>query len=145
MKIAIASDHAGFDLKEKLRERLQNKHEIFDFGTYNTTSVDYPDFGFKAAEAVANGDFEYGILICGAGVGMSITANKVKGIRAALCTNKDFALLSRRHNNANVLVLPGRFMSEHFAFDIAETWLNEPFEGGRHQNRLNIIKQYEER
>lgn len=144
MKIALASDHAGFELKEAIKKHLI-EHEIVDYGPENESSMDYPDTGFKAAESVANNECERGILICGSGIGMSIVANKVKGIRAALCQTTTFAELSRRHNNANVLILSGRFIASHLAFDIIETWLKTPFEGGRHQNRIDKINNYEER
>ena len=142
MKIAIASDHAGFELKERIKEFL-TEYEIVDFGSENSDSMDYPDTGFEAAEAVANGICERGILICGSGLGMSIVANKVSGIRAALCQTKQFAKLSRRHNNSNILVLSGRFISEYLAKEIIDVWLNTEFEGGRHQKRLDKISNYE--
>ncbi len=139
MKIAIASDHAGFELKEALKLAF-SKYEFCDFGTHNTASMDYPDSGKPAALAVSNGECEKGILICGSGIGMSITANKVPGIRAALCFNTDFARLSRLHNNANVLVLPGRFIALPYAMEIVQAWLETAFEGGRHQNRIDKIE-----
>ena len=142
MKIAIASDHAGYDLKEKIKEFLA-EYEIVDFGTENSDSMDYPDTGFEATEAVSCGDCERGILICGSGLGMSIVANKVAGIRAALCQTKQFAELSRRHNNSNILVLSGRFISEYLAKEIVNVWFNTEFEGGRHQKRLVKISNYE--
>lgn len=142
MKIAIASDHAGFDLKEKIKKIL-TEYEIVDYGSENSDSMDYPDTGFKAAEAVSRGDCGRGILICGSGLGMSIVANKVSGIRAALCQTKQFAKLSRRHNNSNILVLSGRFISEYLAKEIIDVWLNTEFEGGRHQKRLDKISNYE--
>ncbi len=142
MKLAIASDHAGYELKEALKKALA-EHSFVDFGTNNESSMDYPDTGFPAAKAVACGDCEMGILICGSGIGMSITANKVQGIRAALCSITDTAKLSRMHNNANILVLAGRFTAEAYAIDIAKAWLETPFEGGRHQNRINKIHQGE--
>ncbi|MCK5051878.1 MAG: ribose 5-phosphate isomerase B [Candidatus Cloacimonetes bacterium] len=142
MKIAIASDHAGFDLKEKIKEFLI-EHEVFDYGTTNLDSMDYPDTGFEAAKAVSNGDCKRGILICGSGLGMSIVANKVPGIRAALCQTKQFAQLSRLHNNSNILVLSGRFISEYLAKEIIDVWFNTEFESGRHQKRLDIISNYE--
>ena len=138
MRIALASDHAGFELKEAIKDFLK-EHEVVDFGTYSEESMDYPDTGFAAAKAVASEDCEKGILICGSGIGMSIVANKVPGIRAALCQTIQFAQLSRKHNNANVLVLSGRFISRYLAKDIIKTWLNTEFEGGRHQKRLNKI------
>ena len=144
MKIVIGSDHAGFELKENIKKYLTS-YDLVDYGTDSTKSIDYPDFGFKVAEAVGNGDFEKGILICGSGIGMSIVANKVNGVRAALCQTKEFAELSRRHNNANVLVLSGRFISYHLALEIIDVWLNTKFENGRHQNRLDKISKYEEK
>ncbi len=143
MKIALASDHAGFKLKEEIKEFLRN-YNVKDFGPEDESSMDYPDTGFAAAEAVSKGEFEKGILICGSGIGMSIVANKVKGIRAALCQTAEFARLSRMHNNSNVLVLSGRFIASHLAFDIIKTWLSTKFEGDRHQNRIDKIKLYEE-
>ena len=142
MKIAIASDHAGYDLKEKIKNSLA-EHEVVDYGPANIDSMDYPDTGLNAAEAVSNGDCERGILICGSGLGMSIVANKVSGIRAALCQTKQFAELSRRHNNSNILVLSGRFISEYLAKEIINVWFNTEFEGGRHQKRLDKITNYE--
>ncbi len=142
MKIAIASDHAGYDLKEKIKEFI-TAYEIVDFGPENLDSMDYPDTGFEAAEAVSNGDCERGILICGSGLGMSIVANKVPGIRAALCHTKQFAELSRMHNNSNILVLSGRFISKYLAKEIIDAWVNTEFEGGRHQKRLDKISNYE--
>ena len=138
MKIAVASDHAGFSLKEKLKTYLRN-HEINDFGTVTEESMDYPDTGFPAAEAVSNKLCEKGILICGSGIGMSIVANKVKGIRAALCNSPQIAILSRKHNNANILVLAGRFLDFNEAIKIVDAWLNTDFEGGRHQRRIDKI------
>ena len=117
MKIALASDHAGYKLKEAIKEYL-TEYEVIDFGTNSTESMDYPDTGFKAAETVAKGKCERGILICGSGLGMSIVANKVKGIRAALCNSVELARLSRQHNDANILVLQGRFISKKQAGDI---------------------------
>ncbi|MCD4817438.1 MAG: ribose 5-phosphate isomerase B [Candidatus Cloacimonetes bacterium] len=142
MKIAIASDHAGFELKENIKNHLSN-YDITDFGAHTKESMDYPDTGFKAAESVSKGDCERGILICGSGIGMSIVANKVSGIRAALCQTKEFAELSRQHNNANILVLSGRFISHYLANDIIDIWLNTKFENRRHQKRLDKIKKYE--
>ncbi|MCK4357434.1 MAG: ribose 5-phosphate isomerase B [Candidatus Cloacimonetes bacterium] len=144
-KIILASDHAGFQLKKVLLDYLRKKIDVTDFGTFNEESVDYPDYGFPAAEKVANGEFERGILICGSGLGMSIVANKVKGIRAALCTSIDIAKLSRQHNNANILVLPGRFMKEDLAQKIVKVWLTTEFEDGRHQRRLDKIQKFEEK
>lgn len=144
MKIALASDHAGYELKEAIKAYLGD-HEVTDFGTHDTSSMNYPDTGFAASCAVAAGDYDRGILVCGSGIGMSIVANKVAGVRAALCHCTDFARLSRLHNNANVLVLPGRFISHYLAKEMLEIWLSTAFEGGRHQNRLDIISDYEQK
>lgn len=142
MKIAIASDHAGYELKEKIREHLEGC-DIEDFGTYNEESMDYPDTGFKAAEAVVQGGFDRAILVCGTGIGMSIVANKVAGVRASLCHSPQFAELTRKHNNSNVLCLPGRFLESEQAFKIVDVWIGTDFEGGRHQRRLDKISAYE--
>lgn len=142
MKLAIASDHAGYALKEALKNAFP-QHEFIDFGTHSEASMDYPDTGAPAAKAVASGHCEKGILICGSGIGMSITANKVDGIRAALCWNTDLARLSRMHNDANILVLAGRFTAIPYAVDIVKAWLETPFEGGRHQNRIDKLSKIE--
>ncbi len=139
MKIAIASDHAGYELKEAIKAAFP-EHEFEDFGTHSVDSMDYPDTGAPAARAVASGKAEMGILICGSGIGMSITANKIRGIRAALCSNTDVARLSRIHNDANVLCLAGRFTAAPYALQIVNNWLNSSFEGGRHQSRIQKIK-----
>lgn len=143
MKIAIASDHAGYQLKQQLMAALP-EHEFTDFGTYGEASMDYPDTALPASQAVADGICDKGILICGSGIGMSISANKVSGIRAALCTNTDVARLSRQHNDANVLCLAARFTAFHYALSIAKAWLDTDFEGERHQNRIDKIKKIEE-
>ncbi len=142
-KLPIASDHAGFELKQEIIEYLSTKFQVEDFGCYSCESIDYPDFGFSLAEAVASGKFFRGILLCGSGIGMSIVANKVKGIRAALCHRPEFAALSRQHNNSNILVLSARFLSIEQAKEIIDVWLNTEFEGGRHQKRLDKITAYE--
>lgn len=139
MKLAIASDHAGFVLKAEIKLAFP-EFEWTDFGAHDTGSMDYPDTGFPASKAVAAGLCEKGILICGSGIGMSIVANKVTGIRAALCTNTDFARLSRMHNDANILVLPGRFIAAPYAIEIIRTWLDTAFEAGRHQQRIDKIE-----
>lgn len=139
MKISIASDHAGFCLKEEIKKALPD-YEWVDFGAHSTDSIDYPDTGFPASKAIAEGECEKGILICGSGIGMSIVANKVPGIRAALCNSPEIARLSRMHNDANVLVLAGRFTPTPLALEIVSVWLNTPFEAGRHQTRINKIK-----
>jgi len=141
MKIIIGSDHAGFDLKEALKGAIGG---MTDIGTDSGESVDYPDFGVRVARAVSSGEYERGILICGSGVGMSIVANKVPGIRAALCTDVDTARLSRMHNDANTLVLAGRRTDLKEAVAIVTVWLETPFEGGRHARRLDKIRNIEE-
>ncbi len=139
-KIAICSDHAGFELKEKIITDLSSVGvEFKDYGTYSTESCDYPDFAHPMATAIENGEFEYGIAICGSGNGISMTVNKHQGIRAALCWNPELARLARQHNNANVLSLPARYISEEEAFQIVEDFFNTDFEGGRHVNRVNKI------
>ncbi len=146
MKIAIASDHRGFHLKEKLKEYLTERGiEIIDFGTDSPESTDYPDHIIPAAEAVARGEVDYGIVICSTGQGSSIAANKVHGIRSALCINPTFARLARQHNDANVLALPADFISIQDAITTVEVFIRTPFEGGRHARRVNKITDYEKR
>src|SRR5262245_58650143 len=133
MKIAIGSDHAGFDYKERIKVLLQQlNHEVGDFGAFNAEPVDYPVFIRPVAEAVARGEFERGIVLGGSGNGEAIVANKVPGVRCALCWNVETARLGRAHNDANVLSIGERQVSEADAIAIMETWLNTPFEGGRH-------------
>lgn len=140
MKIAIGGDHAGFEYKEAIKTELTNAgHEVRDFGPFSADSVDYPDFAHPLALAVEQGEQEFGILICGSGNGVAITANKHQGIRAALCWNTELGVLARQHNNANVLCLPARFISMELAQDIVAQFLQTPFEGGRHVNRVNKI------
>jgi len=140
MKIALGADHKGYPYKEKVKRFLQEKgHQVKDFGTFSEESVDYPDFALKVAEAVSKGEAERGVLFCWSGIGMSISANKVKGIRAALCLNEEMAKLSRQHNDSNVLSLSAKFIREEELLKIVEVWLNTPFEGGRHQRRLDKI------
>jgi ribose 5-phosphate isomerase B len=139
MKLAIACDHAGVELKNQILAAFPNL-DWQDFGTHDSTSMDYPDTGRPAAEAVAAGICPKGILICGSGIGMSIVANKVRGVRAALCFNTDFARLSRMHNDANILVLPGRFIAVPYAIEIIQTWLDTTFTGGRHQQRIDKLE-----
>ncbi|WP_374329303.1 ribose 5-phosphate isomerase B [Soonwooa sp.] len=138
-KIAIAADHAGFEYKEYLKEQLKDKYEIQDFGTHSLDSVDYPDFVHPAASSVENGDNELGILICGSGQGVQITANKHQQIRCALAWMPEIAALSRQHNNANMVALPARFIAKELALEIVDKFLTTDFEGGRHQNRVNKI------
>lgn len=141
IKIVIASDHAGFHLKEKIKEFLQKEnHDVIDVGCFSAESVDYPEFGAKAIEKILNKEAEYGILICGTGIGMSIVANRFPGIRAALCHEPFSAKMARLHNNANVLVLGGRIIGDGIAIEIVKTFLKTPFEGGRHQKRINLIE-----
>lgn len=140
MKIGIASDHGGFELKEYLKEYLKKSGiEVSDFGTNSEEPVDYPIYGERCARAVANGEVERGVVCCGTGIGISIAANKVAGIRCALCTDENMARLSRQHNNANVLALGGRTTSNEDAQKILDAWLITEFEGGRHQRRIDMI------
>ena len=140
MKIAIGADHAGFDYKEKLVPFLTRQgFEVEDFGTFSTASVDYPDFAHPTAQAVEDGKADFGILICGSAQGVTMTANKHQGIRAALCWMTDIAKLARQHNNANVCSLPARFISQETAWEIVTQFLTTQFEGGRHLNRVNKI------
>lgn len=142
MKLGIASDHAGFELKEKLKAHLQSLgYTMQDYGTHSLDSTDYPDFAHPLASSVENGDNELGILICGSGNGVCMAANHHQGIRAALAWNTEVAALARQHNNANVLCLPARYVSEAEAFSIAEAYLNAEFEGGRHERRVEKIHQ----
>ncbi|WP_376791390.1 ribose 5-phosphate isomerase B [Thermoflexus sp.] len=144
MRIAIGADHAGYALKETLAAYLRERGiEVIDFGTHGPDSVDYPDYARPVAEVVARGEADFGVLICGTGIGMSITANKVPGIRAAAVSDVYSARMSRAHNNANILCLGGRVVGPGLAIEILETWLRTPFEGGRHQRRLEKIHQIE--
>ncbi len=139
MRIYIGSDHAGFDLKDAVIKRYGEKFEFRDMGTFSNESVDYPDFAHKVADSVLNDSESVGILICGTGNGMAITANKHAGIRAALCWSPEISALAKQHNNANILVLPARFIKAEYAFEIIDSYFNATFEGGRHQNRINKI------
>jgi ribose 5-phosphate isomerase B len=140
MKIAIGSDHAGFQYKEKIRAMLASLgHEVKDFGTYSAERADYPVYIQPVAEAVARGDFERGIVLGGSGNGEAIVANRVKGVRCALCWNAESARLGRAHNNANVLSLGERMVPLETAFEIVRIWLETPFDGGRHQVRIDMI------
>jgi ribose 5-phosphate isomerase B len=143
LRIAICCDHAGFDLKQNIKEYLLSKNpiEIKDFGTYSTESCDYPDFAHPMATAVETNDFDYGISICGSGNGISMTVNKHQGIRAALCWNAEIAKLARQHNDANVLSLPARFVSTEEALEMVDLFFETDFEGGRHQGRIDKIPQ----
>ena len=138
--IGLASDHAGFELKEYVKTWLEAKGYTFkDFGTYSTDSCDYPDFAHPLAEAVESGECYPGIAICGSGEGISMTLNKHQGIRAALCWIPEIAHMTRLHNDANVLVMPGRFISTETASQIMDEFFNTEFEGGRHQKRIDKI------
>ena len=136
--IIMGCDHAAFALKEKIKAYLVERGvEVEDVGTHGEDSVDYPDFGARVAAQVSAGTYERGILICGTGLGMSMVANKYARVRAALCNDLFLAKMSRRHNDANILVLGGRVIGDILALEIVQTWLDTPFEGGRHQQRLN--------
>lgn len=144
MKIALGADHAGFELKQKVRTMLERQgHDVTDEGTVSTESVDYPDFARKVAHDVAEGRAEFGVLVCGSGIGMAITANKVAGVRAANVCNSVEAQLSREHNNANVVAIGARFMDEKRAEEIISTFLKTGFAGGRHERRVEKIAQIE--
>lgn len=146
MKIAIGCDHAGFALKNEITQILEGLNiEWEDFGTKDEESVDYPDFGEKVSTAVSKGNVDRGILICGTGIGMSIVANKFPGVRAALCSEDYSAKMSRMHNDANLLVLPGRVIDRATATQIVKMWFKTDFEGGRHQRRLDKIADIEKR
>ena len=138
MKISIGSDHAGFELKQKIIDRYSS-FKFNDCGTFSNKSVDYPDFGHKVANSVLEGNADYGIVICGSGIGISIAANRNKGIRAALCTSTEHAKLSRLHNDANVLALGSRLTDEKDIYTIIDIFLATSFEGGRHSDRIKKI------
>lgn len=138
-KIAIACDHAGFDYKEIIKKHLETHYEVKDFGTFTKDSVDYPDFVHPSANAVESGECDFGILICGSGQGVAITANKHQHIRCALCWMPELAELARKHNNANMIALPARFIASELAVDIVDKFLGTDFEGGRHENRVAKI------
>lgn len=140
MKISIGSDHAGFLLKEVLRQYLTEKgFEVKDFGAYSEERADYPDFGHAVANSITNKETERGVLICGSGIGISVAANKHKDIRAALCWKEEVASLSRQHNDANILALPARFISVEEAKKCIDVFFSTDFEGGRHAARVNKI------
>ena len=144
MKISIGSDHAGFDYKQRIIAHLKTAgHEVIDHGTTSNESTDYPLFIIPAAESVARGEAERGIVLGGSGNGEAIAANKVKGIRCALCWNAETAELSRRHNNANVLSIGERMIPLETALEIVEIWLRTPFDGGRHERRIAELTRYE--
>ncbi|OGI00600.1 MAG: ribose 5-phosphate isomerase B [Candidatus Melainabacteria bacterium GWF2_37_15] len=141
LKIAIGSDHAGFELKEEIKQKLQELYlEYYDFGTYDKTRVDYPVIAKDIAARVADGKFDRGIIVCGTGIGVAIAANKVRGIRAANCNDIFCAKMSRLHNNANILTLGGRVVGPGLALEIVKTWLETEFEGERHQKRVDMLE-----
>lgn len=140
MIVAIAGDHGGFALKQRIREHLIERGiKIADLGTDSEESVDYPEFGKACAQAVASGKADRGIVICGTGIGISIAANRIRGIRCGLCTSVEMAELSRKHNNANMLAMGGRITSVEDAIRITDAWLDTEFEGGRHSRRVNML------
>lgn len=144
MKIALAADHAGFEEKEKIKKTLDEIGvEYTDMGTNSTESVDYPDFARKVGEAVADGEYDQGLLVCGSGTGMAIAANKVPGVRAAVAWNEEIARLARQHNNANVLSLAARYTTDEENQKIVKAWFAADFEGGRHERRVEKIEQIE--
>lgn len=146
MKIALAADHGGYALKEELKKHLEKRGiEYEDLGTYSTESVDYPDYALKAAEAVAAGKFDFGIVVCGTGIGISIAANKVPGIRCALCHDTFSARMTRMHNDANMLAFGGRVIGAGPMCDIVDAFLGASFEGGRHAKRVEKIRKIEEK
>ena len=138
--IPIGADHAGFTLKEILKKHLKSKgYDVKDFGCFSEESIDYPDYGHPVAEMVENQSGTIGILICGSGNGINMTANKHQGVRSALCWKKEIAELARQHNNANIITLPARFITEEEAIEMVDVFLATEFEGGRHQNRIDKI------
>ena len=144
ISIALGSDHAGFQLKEFIKEKLEEQsYKIHDFGVFSPEPSDFPIEAEKVSVAVAKNKYSRGILFCGTGIGMSIAANKVKGIRAAVCWNEYTAKVSISHNNANILCLGGRILSEDEALRIVKIWLSEEYEGGRHKRRIDLIKEIE--
>ena len=140
MKIAIGSDHAGFNYKEAIKHHLQQAgHDVEDLGTFTEASCDYPDYAHAVSLSVEQGKAETGVLVCGSANGVAITANKHAGIRAAICWEKEIAILSRAHNNANIICIPARFVSTDATFEMVDAFLATPFEGGRHQTRVGKI------
>lgn len=141
MKIALGCDHGGYELKEKVKTHLEKKgYEVLDLGCHSTESVNYPVYGKAVGEAVAKKEAEYGVVICGTGIGISIAANKVKGVRAALCMNTTMARLTREHNDANVLAFGARMVGDVLALEMVDTFLNTAFEGGRHTARVQMLE-----
>ena len=141
MKIVVGSDHAAYELKEAIKEKLIGEgHEVIDVDCDSPESVDYPKYGHAVGRTVASGEAERGIAVCGSGIGISIACNKVPGIRAALCTSVEMAEMCRRHNNANVVCMGARMISQELAFDIIDTWMTTDFEAGKHLRRINEIE-----
>lgn len=139
-KVGMACDHAGFELKEYIKQVLEGKgYSVEDFGTHSSESMDYPDTAHPLAQAVEAGDVDFGVAMCGSGNGITMTLNKHQGVRAALCWDPEIASLAKRHNNANILSMPARFISKEEAVAILEAYLNAEFEGGRHQRRIDKI------
>ncbi len=139
LKIAIGADHAGFEYKQALQELVAQTHETKDFGTYSADSVDYPDFAHPVASAVENNEAAFGVLLCGSANGVAITANKHQGVRAAICWGEELAELARKHNDANIICIPARFVREGDAEKMLNIFMNTDFEGGRHANRVKKI------
>lgn len=145
MKIILGADHGGYELKNNVAEWLKTQgHQIKDVGTFSPESVDYPDYAKIVGEEVVKGNFDKGILVCGSGVGISIAANKVKGVRAVLCHDVVMARLSREHNDTNIIAMGGRFIAKDLAYEILNVWLNTEFSGGRHARRIEKISSLEE-
>ncbi len=146
IRVAVGSDHAGYPLKERVRQYLERKgFDVEDAGTNSTNSVDYPDFAEKVAGRVASGQVDFGVLMCGTGIGVALSANKVPGVRAATCNETISARFARSHNNANVLAMGGRLVDAATADKILDTWFRTPFEGGRHERRVEKISSIEQR
>ena len=145
MRVYLGSDHAGFELKEQVRDVLRDLgHDVVDIGPYTEDSVDYPDYAERVGRAVASGEAPFGVLICGTGIGMAIAANKVPGVRAVQTADPEMARMARLHNNANVVTLPGRHIGKEQAAEVLSVFLSTPFEGGRHQRRVDKIGQIEQ-
>lgn len=146
MKLAIGNDHAAYAMKLEIKEYLEAKgHEVVDFGTHSTESCNYPEFGEAVGRAVAAGEVDGGVLICGTGIGISISANKVKGVRAAVCSEPVSAALTKQHNNANIIAFGARIVGIETAKAIVDAWMNAEYEGGRHQKRIDMMMEIETR
>lgn len=138
-KLTIGCDHAGFELKEKIKRQLQANYDVNDKGTFSSDSVDYPDFAHAVAGSIEKQESPFGILLCGSANGVAIAANKHKGVRAAICWNEEVSVLARQHNDANIICIPARFISEQTAYAMVDKFLNTSFEGGRHAKRRDKI------